>query len=57
MLQRYATFAKEAVRESALTAKINGLEHDEESEASLAGLLTQAIESLPWQRFLKARSP
>ncbi len=57
MLQRYAAFAKEAVRESTLTAKINGLEHDEESEASLAGLLTQAIESLPWQRFLKARSP
>jgi glucosyl-3-phosphoglycerate synthase len=55
MLQRYGAFAKEAVRESALTAEINGLEHDRESEASLALHLAHAVGSLPWQRF-KARS-
>jgi hypothetical protein len=45
LLRRYESFAGEAVRESGLTAQMNGLEHDEESEARLAVRMAGAVRS------------
>jgi glucosyl-3-phosphoglycerate synthase len=46
MLQSYESFSREAVRESALTAQMNGLEHDEQEEAALAARMVIAVRSV-----------
>lgn len=43
LLNRYESLAEEAVRESGLSAQINGLEHDTRSEMELAAGLARAV--------------
>jgi glucosyl-3-phosphoglycerate synthase len=43
LLRRYESFAEAAVRESGLTAQMNGLDHDQASESELAARLADAV--------------